>query len=75
MRPINEIAMEIRKEWKTVYFGAVPYLDAMSCLSSPTDKYGFDSAKSIILYFLSNASAWKGDKAKSIKSELKQLIK
>jgi len=75
MRPINEIAMEIRKEWKNVYFGAVPYLDAMSCLSSPTDKYGFDSAKSIILYFLSNASAWKGDKAKSIKSELKQLIK
>jgi len=75
MRPINEIAMEIRKEWKTVYFGVVPYLDAMSCLSSPTDKYGFDSAKSIILYFLSNASAWKGDKAKSIKSELKQLIK
>jgi hypothetical protein len=51
-RPLYEIAMEIRKDWKNVYFGAVPYLEAMSSLNSINDMYGMDSAKSIVLYFL-----------------------
>lgn len=79
-RPLYEIAQEIRKDWKAtskngIYFGAVPYLDAMSSLDKPTDKYGYDSGKSIILYFLANASTWKGDTAKRVKAELKAMSK
>ena len=52
-RPLYEIAREIRKDWGSkVYFGAKPYLDAMASLNSINDNYGWDSAKSIVLYFL-----------------------
>ena len=36
VRPLNVIAREIRKEWQNVYFGAVPYLDAMGTLTDKT---------------------------------------
>ena len=75
MRPIYEIAKEIKKDWVKPYFGAVPYLQAMQTLNHPSDKYGFDSAKSIINYFLSNASTWRGETAKRIKTELKNMVK
>ena len=72
-RPLYQIAKEIRQDWKNVYFGAVPYLQAMMSLGSIDDRYGMDSAKSIVLYFLSNASTWRGETAKRIKSELKKM--
>lgn len=72
-RPLSVIANEIKKDWKNVYFGAIPYLMAMESLNSINDNYGMDSAKSIVLYFLSNASTWRGEKAKAIKAELKKL--
>lgn len=74
-RPLYEIANEIRKDWKNVYFGAKPYLDAMATLTSINDSYGFDSAKIIVLYFLGNASTWRGETAKRIKAELKAMTK
>jgi hypothetical protein len=79
-RPLYEIAQEIRQDWNAtskngIYFGAVPYLDAMSSLDKPTEKYGYDSGKSIILYFLGNASTWRGDTAKRVKAELKEMCK
>jgi len=73
-RPIYLIASEIAKDWKAVNPHAVPYLEAMHSLSSPTDKFLFDDAKSIILYFLGNASTYRGAKAKELKAELKQLV-
>lgn len=72
-RPLSVIANEIKKDWKNVYFGAIPYLIAMEYLNSINDNYGMDSAKNIVLYFLSNASTWRGEKAKAIKAELKKL--
>ena len=75
VRPLYEIANEIKKDWKKVYFGAVPYLDAMSTLDSINDKYMYDSAKSIVLYFLSNAGTWRGDTARRIKKELNAMLK
>lgn len=75
IRPISEIAAEIKKVWKNVYFGAVPYLDAMLSLNSINDKYMFDSAADIVRYFLSNASTWRGEDARRIKKELKDLLK
>ena len=74
-RPLYEIAAEIRKDWKNVYFGAKPYLDAMATLDSVDDNYGWDSGKSIVRYFLGNASTWRGETAKRIKAELKAMVK
>jgi hypothetical protein len=74
-RSLTAIAMDIRRDWKNPYFGAVPYITAMGCLNSINDKYGCDDAKSIVLYFLSNASTWRGEKARAIKAELKAMVK
>lgn len=75
-RELNTISKEIRADWGTkVNYGAKPYLDAMATLNKVTDSYGQDSAKSVVLYFLSNASTWRGEVAKRIKTELKQLLK
>jgi hypothetical protein len=79
MRTISQIAAEISKDWKAtakngIYFGAKPYLDAMYSLNEPTDRYGMDSAKSIVLYFLSNATTYRGAKAKELKQELKTMF-
>ena len=72
-RPLNIIARDISQDWKKVNYAAKPYLEAMQSLSSITDSYGCDNAKSIVLYFLCNASTWRGPIAKSIKAELKSL--
>ena len=74
-RSLSVIAAEIRKDWKKPYFGAVPYLNAMMCLDKITDNYGFDTGKSIILYFLANAGTWKGETARRIKKELNAMAK
>jgi hypothetical protein len=74
-RPLYQIASEIRKDWAKVNFAAKPYLDAMAQLTYITDDYYFDSGKSVVLYFLCNASTWKGEKAKAIKAELKAMCK
>jgi hypothetical protein len=78
---ISQIATIIRKDWKShakngkIYFGAVPYLDAMHTMDKITDNYGADSGKSIVLYFLSNATTWKGETARNIKKELQKRCK
>lgn len=72
-RPIHTIASEILQDWKRPYFGAVPYLAAMQSLDTIDDAYGYDDARSIILYFMSNATTWRGAKAREIKAELKAL--
>ena len=74
-RPIHVIAKEIKSDWKKINYAAVPYLDAMYDIDSINEKYGDDSAKSIVTYFLCNATTWRGDKAREIKKELNQLIK
>lgn len=38
------------------------------------ESYGYDSGVSVVLYFLSNASTWRGETAKRIKSELKAMV-
>lgn len=73
-RSLSEIAAEIENDWANVNFGARPYLDAMFELNSITDNYYQDSAKSIVAYFLSNASSWRGETAKRIKAELKAMM-
>jgi hypothetical protein len=72
-RPIYTIAGEIIQDWKKPYFGAVPYLAAMQSLDTIDDDYGYDDARTVILYFMANATTWRGAKAREIKAELKAL--
>jgi len=74
-RSLSEIAREIRADWTKVYFGAVPYLDALSTLDQITDRYYEDDAEDVVRYFLANATTWKGDIARRIKAELKEILK
>lgn len=74
-RKLYEIAREIRGDWKKVYFGAVPYLDAMSTMGNITQMYGADSGASVVLYFLSNATTWRGPVARRVKAELNEMAK
>lgn len=74
-RPIWEIAAEINKTWPKIYFGALPYLNAMRSIEAVTDYYCDDSGKDVVIYFLSNAATWRGEDARRIKAELKALLK
>jgi len=47
----------------------------MRQLESVNDDYGYDSGKSVVLYFLSNAATFKGEAAKLLKAELKAALK
>lgn len=73
-RPLYQIAADIQKDWgPKMYFGARPYVAAMAQLHSINDKYYEDDAKEVVLYFLANANTWRGEKARTIKAELKNL--
>ena len=74
-RPISVIAREIRKDWAKVNYAAKPYLDAMGSLSSIQEDYYMDTGRSIVAYFLSNATSWRGDTARRVKAELKAMLK
>jgi hypothetical protein len=72
-RSLSSIAREICKDWPKVNYAAKPYLCAMQTMGDIRESYGYDSGKSIVLYFLSNASSWRGETAKRIKAELKSM--
>jgi hypothetical protein len=74
-RPLNVIAAEISHDWVRPNYAAAPYLDAMLSLNRISDSYGADGGGMIVLYFLSNASSWKGDTAKRIKKELNKIVR
>jgi len=79
-RKIYEIAAEIQadfkksNDWRNKYCYAIPYLAAMKELSTIDDNYLYDSADSVIRYFLSNVSNWRGETARRIKKELKDMV-
>jgi hypothetical protein len=75
MTAICKIATEIIKIWAEPSIPAKPYLLAMLHLEKPTDMYGAEDAKSIVLYFLANASSFRGAKARELKAQLKALIR
>jgi hypothetical protein len=74
-RPLSVIAREIRELWQPPNYAAAPYLGAMLDLDKIADAYGSDSAQSVVLYFLSNASTWRGKGAKRIKEELRSMLR
>lgn len=74
-RPLCDIAREVKATWPKVNYAAAPYLDAMLSLDQVTDNYYCDSGKSVVLYFLSNATTWRGEDARRIKAELKAIVR
>jgi hypothetical protein len=74
MKTISTIAREISREWKNVNYAAKPYLQAMYSLDGVNDSYYQDSAKSVVSYFLCNASGYRGDTAKAHKAALKAIV-
>ena len=67
-----DIAKIVKRDWKKVNYAAKPYLDAMLTLNSISENYGYDSGKSVVLYFLGNAGTWRGAIAREVKAELKR---
>jgi hypothetical protein len=74
-RPIHQIAADIKAHWPKPYLGAVPYISAMQLLYNINEEYVYDSARSIVLYFLGNAKTWRGPDARRIKAELREMLK
>ena len=75
-RPLSAIARDIRRCWMPkVGYAAEPYVAAMAQLDTMKDKYIYDDAVTIVLYFLTNAVTWRGPDAKRIKNELKAMLK
>ena len=74
-RPLFIIAADIYHNWPRASIHALPYIHAMRHLNTMRDSYGADSATTIITYFLSNATHWRGPEAQRIKAELRDLLK
>ena len=75
-RTFQQIAKDIKSTWLNVYFGAVPYLEAMLTLdtSDPNAMYFYNTAGDIVRYFLANAQTFRGADAKRLKAELKSML-
>lgn len=74
-KPLNEYAAIIRQDWAKPSPYAAPYIDAMRYGNQVTDKYLIGDFKSVVLGFLANAQSWRGDAAKQVKAELKQIAR
>ena len=75
-RSLYIIAAEIRQDWKNVWFGAEPYLQAMESMDDINDGYlfpGRNAGESVVIGFLGNAQTWRGEVARRVKKELKAL--
>lgn len=75
-RTFQQIAKDIKSTWLNVYFGAVPYLEALLTLDTtdPNASYYYDTAGDIARYFLANAQTFRGADAIALKAELKSLL-
>ena len=73
-RPLCVIAKDIKQSWKNIYFGAVPYVDALEFLNRIEDIYIVGNGVSIVEGFLANSSSFRGEDARRIKAELKAIL-
>lgn len=72
-RNLSEIAREILNTWKNPSPHAMPYITAMLSIhsSDPNAGYFFETAETIVIYFLANATTFRGPDARRIKKELR----
>ena len=74
-RPIYQIAKDIKDAWKNPSPYALAYLNPMLTLNSIDDNYFSEDAERIILCFLEEAKTFRGEKARELKKELRDLLK
>lgn len=74
-RRICDIAFDIARTWPKMNYAAKPYHTAMYNLVTINDQYFADDARSIVAYFLANATTWRGEDARRIKAELNLMLK
>ena len=72
---VSEIAYAIAKDWKNISPYAADYLNDMKEINDIEGNYIHDSAKSVVLYFLANASSYRGESARAYKDLLKKMVK
>ena len=83
LRPLSEIAIEVSRLWQDEFgpkyrqrfYAAMAYLGPMTTLSTIKDNYDADTGRSVVAYFLSNITTWKGEDARRIKKELNDHLK
>lgn len=80
-RQVQDIAYEIARLWDAertkgnYQLDAKPYLRAMFYLVSVNDNYQLEGGRDIVQRFLCNVGGWRGDDARRIKHELRELLK
>lgn len=74
-KPLYEVAAVIYRDWKPIWFGAKPYVDAMSSIDDLNSKYIAEDGRSIVTYFLANCQTWRGPVARMVKAELRRRLK
>jgi hypothetical protein len=76
-RTLKEIAKDIKKHWKPLPYTVANYVLAMTELTSLSDKVKFDidDGRAVVTKFLLYAQNWRGEEARRIKNELKQMLK
>lgn len=75
-RTFQRIARDIKSTWLNIYFGAVPYLEALLTLDTtdPNTMYLYDTAGDVVRYFLANAQSFRGADAERLKAELESML-
>ena len=73
-RSLNAIAKDIRQSWKSIYWAADPYVEALEFLNRIEDTYIVGNGVSVVEGFLANAGSFRGEDARRIKAELKAIL-
>lgn len=75
-RDLSTIAYDILRHWARPYFGAVPYIEALTQCGSLSDRYGpgGERADDLVNRLLSNCGTWRGPDARRIKQELRSML-
>ena len=71
---MEKIAKGKGKYWRNAFPYLAPYADAMLSLNSVKDNYYMESGREIVCRFLANAATWRGEVAKRVKAELRNMV-
>jgi len=74
MRPIWEIAAEIRRTWKTPNKRCSEVLDALEHLDGIDSQYQMVQAKDLILKFITSSKSFRTPRSFAIKRELMAYV-
>lgn len=77
MRTLREIALEITSDWRVIRNGGAR--DALECIKKMgkiTEPFGADpNGYSVVGTFLISSIGWRGEVARRVKKELRQMFK